>query len=79
MNAKENVLRLKRRGVVPQHIVSAIQAASDKDAKEILFDHLVSHGTVDTLREWCEWAIDAEGYPEMRELGKKVKDILPRT
>ena len=77
VNAKENVLRLKRRGVVSQHIVSAIQAASDNEAQEILYDHLVSHGTVDTLREWCEWAIAAKGYPEMQELGKKVKDMLP--
>ena len=76
VHAKCNVLMLKRKGIVSPDIVSSIQAANDKEAKEILYDHLINHTTVDTLREWCEWAIDAGGHPKMQEFGRKLNNEL---
>ena len=77
VNAKYNVLKLKRKGVISQDTVTAFNAASnDDEAKEILYDHLMTHGTLETLQEWCEWALAAQGYPGMQELGRKVKDDL---
>ena len=76
VNAKYNVLRLKRKHVLSQEVVSTIQAASDEEAKEILYDHLMNHGTVDAMKEWCKWAMFAEGYQNMQEFGRKVMDEL---
>ena len=76
VNAKYNVLRLKRKQVISQEVVSSIQAASDEEAKEILYDHLLTHGTVDAMKEWCKWAMFADGHPNMQEFGRKVMDEL---
>ena len=76
MNAKCNVLRLKRKRVIPEKVVEEIIAKSSEEANEVLYDHLVNHGTVDTLREWCEWAKAAEGFQKMQELGRRMKDEL---
>ena len=76
VNAKYNVLRLKRKEVISSSVRAAINDATEEEAKEILYDHLLSHATVDSLREWCEWAIAAQGYPKMQKLGRKMKDEL---
>ena len=76
VNAKCNVLMLKRKRIVSPDVVSAIQTATDKEAKEILYDHLISHASKDTLIKWCEWAIDADGHPNMQEFGRKLMDEL---
>ena len=31
---------------------------------------------MDTLKEYCEVAIDAEGYPKMQSLGRKMMEEL---
>ena len=76
VNAKHNVLKLKRKGVISPSVLASINDKTDEEAQEILYDHLLNHATVDSLREWCEWAIAAQGYPKMQELGQKMKDEL---
>ena len=73
VNAKHNVLRLKRKGVISEDVVADIKSKCDEEAKEIMYDHLITHGTLDTLREWCEWAETANGFPKMQELGRQMK------
>ena len=51
--------------------------SDEQEAKETLFGHLSRSATTATLREWCEVAIAANGYPKMQELGKKMKAALP--
>ena len=77
VNARLSLLRLKRKGVITQNIVSCINAATnEEDAQEILYEHLMHHADVDTLMKYCEVAIAAEGYPKMQSLGRKMKEEL---
>ena len=76
VNAKYNMLKLKRKEVISPIVLASINDKTDEEAREILYDHLLNHATVDSLREWCEWAIAAQGYPKMQELGRKMKDEL---
>ena len=56
---------------------AAIDNANEEDAKYFLFQHLGKNATVETLREYCEVAIAADGYPRMQELGRKMMETLP--
>ena len=77
VNARFSLLRLKRLGVITQDVVSRINAATkNEDAQEILYKHLIHHATVDTLREYCEVATAAEGYPGMQSFGRKMVEEL---
>ena len=44
--------------------------------RDRLYRHLAHHANVDTLKEYCEVAIDAEGYPRMQSLGRKMMEEL---
>ena len=72
--AKQSLLKLKRKGVISQAVRTSIEDASDEDAKYLLFEHLEKNATVDTLREYCEVAIAADGFPRMQELGRKMME-----
>ena len=71
-----SLLRLVRKGVITEDVKSDINTSSTKDAREVLYHHLTHHANVDTLREYCEVAIDAEGYPKMQSLGRKMMEEL---
>ena len=71
-----SLLRLVRKGVITEDVKSSIDTSNTKDACEVLYYHLTHHATVDTLREYCEVAIDAEGYPNMQSLGRKMNEEL---
>ena len=71
-----SLLRLVRKGVITEDVKSSIDTSNTEDAREVLYYHLTHHATVDTLREYCEVAIDAEGYPNMQSLGRKMKEEL---
>ena len=77
VNAKQSLLRLRHKGVLPENVVTTIDHANDEDAKFTLFEHLEKNATVDTLSVYCEVAIEASGYPRMQALGKKMKEALP--
>ena len=69
---------LVRKGVITQDICARIDAAyGDNDAREILYYHLQRHANVDTLREYCEVAMSAYGFPRMQALGRKMMEELP--
>ena len=73
-----SLLRLVRKGVITEDVKSDIKTSNTKDAREVLYHHLAHHAHVDTLREYCEVAIDAEGYPKMQSLGRKMMEELPQ-
>ena len=75
VNAKYNLLKLKRKGVIPQDIERRISATNDDEGREILYDHLKHHSSVDTLREFC-MAIAADGYPNMQKLAEEMMKEL---
>ena len=78
VNAKYNLLKLVRKGVIPQDIASRISATNDDEDREILYDHFKRHGSVDTLREYCKVATAANGYPNMQKLAEKIMQELPQ-
>ena len=71
-----SLLRLVRKGVITEDVKSDINTSNTKDACEVLYHHLAHHANVDTLKEYCEVAIDAEGYPKMQSLGRKMMEEL---
>ena len=76
VNAKYNLLKLKRKGVITQDIERRISATNDDEAKEILYDHLNHHGSLETLEKYCKVAIAADGYPNMQSLAEKIMKEL---
>ena len=77
VHAKQSLLKLKHKGVISPDTASAIATANEEDSKYLLFEHLEKNATVDTLREYCDVAIAAEGFPRMQELGRKLLNTLP--
>ena len=77
VDAKINLLRLKRKKVITEGLISKIENADGENAKEILFDHLKSNADVANLREYCYMVIAADAYPKMQELGTKMLSELP--
>ena len=75
VNAKQSLLKLKHNGVIPEGVKTAIENENE-DAKYILFEHLKKNATVDTLRVYCDVAIEANGFPRMQALGRKMKKAL---
>ena len=76
VNAKYNLLKLKRKGVITQDIEKRISATNDDEAREILYDHLKLHGSLKTLKDYCKVAISADGYPNMKRLAEKIMKEL---
>ena len=77
VNAKHGLLKLKRLEVISPDVKTDIEKANDKDAREILYDHLSSNAKASNLRDWCEVAMEASGFPKMQDLGSKMKEALP--
>ena len=77
VDVKQSLFKLEHIGVISPDVKTAINGANDEDAKYILFGHLEKNATVDALREYCEVAIAAKGFPRMQELGRKMMEALP--
>ena len=71
-----SLLRLVRKGVITEDVKSNVNTSNTKDAREVLYHHLAHHANMDNLKEYCEVAIDAEGYPKMQSLGRKMMEEL---
>lgn len=78
VDAKCNLLQLMRKGVITQDLERRITASNDAVGREILFDHLKHHSSVDTLREYCKVAFETIGYPNMQKLVEKILFELPQ-
>ena len=67
-----NLPLLTRKGVIPKSLSSKIEKANPEAAKEMLFEHLHRNADVAALREYCNMATAAKGFPKMQKLGKKM-------
>ena len=77
VDAKEIAPGLHRRNVIPESVMSQIgRCDSGKGAQELLFHHLKQHGNVNSLKTFCEEAINCNGYPNMQSLGREMRDML---
>ena len=77
VDAKYNLLRLKRKMVIDGGLMAKIENTNDETAQELLFVHLKSNANVVTLREYCKIVIVAEGFPKMQKLGTRMLKELP--
>ena len=76
INPRQSLLRLIRKGVITEDVQSSIDTSNTKDALEILYDHLKRHGSMNTLLEYCEMTIDADGLSNMQSFGRRMKEQL---
>ena len=77
VHPKYNLLKLVRKNVITEDLASRISATADDEGRELLYHHLKHHGSVQTLREFCEVAIAADGYPNMLKLAEKMLHAIP--
>ena len=77
MDAKFNLLELKRKEVIPDGLVTKIENADDRTARELLFEHLHCHANVAKLREYCKIAMSVGAFPKMQALGQMMLCDLP--
>ena len=73
-----SLLTLVRKGVITQDVERYINTNNDVNGKETLFHHLKHHSSVETLREYCKVACEANGYPKMQKLAKDILSELPQ-
>ena len=77
VHPKYNLLKLVRKKVITEDIASHIKATTGDEGRELLYHHLKHHSSVQTLREFCEVAIAANGYPNMQKLAEKMLHVIP--
>ena len=77
VHVKQSLLELKRKGVIPPNVATAIDTANEDNTKYLLFEHLAKNVNENTLREYCKVAIAADGFPKMQALGRKMMAALP--
>ena len=76
VDAKINLLTLKRKKVITENLVTKIESADSANARELLYDHLYHNADVAALTEYCKMAVAAEGFPKMQKLGEKMLSEL---
>ena len=77
-NAKLNLLKLERKNVISDRLVTKIENAADEEARELLFRHLHRNADVAALKEYCQMTMSADAFPQMQDLGRKMlADLLP--
>ena len=59
--------------VIPDTVSHKIQQSAPSVANEVLFLHLQSHSSPETLHKLFDVMISMSGYPKMNELGKLMK------
>ncbi len=77
VDAKLNLLRLNRKKVITESLVTEIKSADSANARELLYDHLYRNADVRALREYCKMAVAADAVPKMQKLGEKMLSELP--
>ena len=70
------VTRLEIEEVIPDTLSHKIQQSAPSVANEVLFLHLRSHSSLETLHKLCDVIISMRGYPKMNKLGRSMKDAL---
>ena len=77
VHPKYNLLKLVRKNVITVDLANRISATADDEGRELLYHHLKHHGSVQTLMEFCEVAVAADGYPNIQKLAEKMLHAIP--
>ena len=76
IDASAIVTRLEIEKVIPDTVSHKIQQSAPSVANEVLFLHLRSYSSLETLHKLFDVMISTSGYPMMNELGRYMKDNL---
>ena len=76
IDARAIASRLEIEKVIPNRVSFKIQNSAPDDANNLLFLHLRSHSSPETLHKLCDVMINMSGYAKMIELGRVMKDNL---
>ena len=68
--------KLEIEKVIPDTVSHEIQQSAPSVANEVLFLHLRSHSSPETLHKLCDVMMSTSGYPKMNKLGRSMKDAL---
>ena len=76
IDARAIARKLEIEEVIPNRVSFKIENSAPDDANNLLFLHLRSHSSPETLHKLCGVMISMSGYPKMIELGRFMKDNL---
>ena len=76
IDARAIARKLEIAEVIPNRVSFKIENSAPDDANELLFLHLRSHSSPETLHKLCDVMISMRGYQKMNKLGKLMKDDL---
>ena len=77
VDARAIARKLEIENVIPMNVSHKIENSGPSVANEVLFLHLRSHSSPQTLHKLCDVMTSKNGYPGMRELGRTMKKDLP--
>ena len=76
VDARAIAKKLEIKEVIPNRLSFKIENSAPEDANHLLFLHLRSHSSLETLHKLCDVMISMSGYPNMNKLGRSMKDAL---
>ena len=76
IDARAIARRLEIKEVIPSRVSFRIENSAPVDANDLLFLHLRSHSSLESLHKLCDVMIGMSGYPNMNELGRSMKVAL---
>ena len=77
IDARAIVTRLETEEVIPDTVSYKIENSAPSVANDVLYQHLRSHSSPETLHKLCDVMISMRGYAKMKNLGRFMKDNLP--
>ena len=76
IDAHAIVSRLSIEEVIPDTVSYKIENSAPSVANEVLYLHLQSHSSQETLRKLCDVMSNMRGYPNMNKLGRAMKEDI---
>ena len=77
VDASAIVFGLENKGIIPNGVLTAVNRETSATLQNVvLYAHLESTSTKDSLMTACEGIIAVPGNPKMRALGKDMKRML---
>ena len=76
VNARAIAWKLEIKNAIPDTVYNTIEYSAPTVANEILFLHLRSHSSAETLHKLCDVMTSMSGYPNMNDLGRSMKNDL---
>ena len=76
IDARAIAKKLEIKEVIPNRLSFKIENSAPENANGLLFLHLQSHSSLETLHKLCDVMINMRGYPNMNKLGRSMKVAL---